>query len=189
MKLNYKLLLFTVLLVLVSTLSKLFFAPKLEWSGFSPIVAIALFAGMMIKDKSKAFLLPLASLFISDIIIEGLFRFKLFPFEGLYTYQILNYSLLLLSTLIGWILKGKQLNKILAASFIAPTLFFILSNASVWAFASPLMYTHTFSGLIDCLIAGIPFYGHSLIATYIFVPSLMLTYNFINNKSNSLVLT
>ncbi len=189
MKLNYKLLLFSVLLVLVSTLSKLFLASKIEWSGFSPIVAIALFAGMMIKDKSKSFLLPLVSLFISDIIIEVLFRFKLFPFEGLYSYQILNYSLLLCATLVGWILKGKQINKILAASFVAPTLFFILSNASVWAFASPLMYPHTTQGLLECLIAGLPFYGHSLMATYIFVPILLVSYNNITNKSNSLLMS
>ena len=189
MKLNYKLLMFTCLLVLVSTLSKLYLASKIEWSGFSPIVAIALFAGMMIKDKSVSFLLPLASLFISDVIIEVLFRCKLFPFEGLYSYQILNYSLILLTTLIGWILKGKQVNRVLGAAFIAPTLFFVLSNASVWAFASPLMYPHNLAGLFECLVAGLPFYAHSLIATIVFLPAFMVTYNFITNKTNSLLLS
>ena len=159
MKLNFKFISVTFILVLITTLSKLYFSTKLSWSGFSPIIAIALFAGMMVKDKSASFIMPLLSLFISDLIIEALYQFKLFPFQGLYGYQILNYTLLLFSTLIGFILKGKSYKALLGGAFAAPTLFFILSNFSLWVTQNN-MYTHSFNGLLTCYIAAITFYAH-----------------------------
>jgi hypothetical protein len=192
MKFNYKLFAFTLLLVIVTTLSKLFFSTRLSWSGFSPVIAIALFAGIMVKDKSASFLLPLASLFISDLIIEVLFRFKLFPFEGLYKYQLLNYSILLIATLLGWALKGRNFTRIAVGALAAPTLFFLLSNFSIWVTSSEtgigVNYTKDFSGLVTCLAAGLPFYGHSLSATIIFLPVFLFSYNYITKKKTGLLL-
>ena len=188
MKFNYKLVTFTLLLVIITTLSKLFFSTKMAWSGFSPIIAISLFAGMMVKDKTASFLLPLASLFISDVIIEVLFRFKLFPFEGLYKYQLLNYSILLITTLLGWALKGRNYSRLAIGAFSAPTLFFLLSNGSVWATSDGVLYTKDFSGLVACLTAGLPFYGHSLAATFIFLPVFIFSYNYITKKETGLLL-
>jgi len=188
MKFNYKLLAFTLLLVIVTTLSKLVFSTRLSWSGFSPIIAIALFAGMIVKDKSASFLLPLASLFVSDLIVEVLFRFKLFPFEGLYKYQLLNYSFLLITTLLGWALKGTKYTRILLGSIAAPTLFFLLSNFSVWVTSAGTYYSNDFNGLVTCLAAGLPFYGHSLVATIIFLPVFLFSYNYITKKETGLLL-
>ena len=188
MKVNYKLIAFTSLLVATATLAKLFFSTKLEWSGFSPIIAIALFSGMMLKDKSASFLLPLTSLFISDLIIEVLFKLQLFPFAGLYSYQILNYSLLLFTTLLGWVLKGKSYSSILGGIVMAPTLFFILSNLTVWLSPSQTMYTKDFAGLSTCYVAAMPFYIHSLEATLIFLPEFLFAYNYIVEKKRSLLM-
>ncbi len=186
MKFNYKLLLFTALLIFVTVLSKLYFSTKIEWSGFSPIIAIALLAGMIVKDKSASFLLPLASLFISDLIIEVLFRFKLFPFAGLYGYQLLNYSLLLITTLLGWMIKRNKISRIIGGAVIAPTLFFVLSNLTVWATAT--FYTKDFNGLKECYVAALPFYLHSLIATFVFLPVFLFSYNYITKNERRLLL-
>ena len=188
MKFNYKLLLFTLVLVIVTTLSKLFFSTRLSWSGFSPVIAIALFAGMMVKDKSASFLLPLASLFISDLIVEVLFRFKLFPFEGLYKYQLLNYSILLITTLLGWALKGRNYTRISVGALAAPTLFFFLSNFSIWVTSDVITYTKDFSGFVTCLTAGLPFYSHSLSATIVFLPVLLFSHNYITKSETGLLL-
>ena len=99
MKSQSRILLFTLLIVVLATVSKLLFAPKIEWSGFSPIMAIALFSGMIVKDKRKSFLYPLIALFLSDVLIQLFYAMGLFPFEGLYSYQWMNYSLILLITL------------------------------------------------------------------------------------------
>ena len=188
MKFNYKLVSFTLLLVVITTLSKLFFSTNLSWSGFSPVIAIALFAGMIVKDKSVSFLLPLASLFISDLAIEVLFKLKLFPYEGLYTYQLLNYAILLFTTLLGWALKGKSYISIIGCAVAAPTLFFILSNFALWANPAQTMYPKNANGLITCFTEALPFYGHSLVATFVFLPVFIFSYNFITKKEGGLLL-
>ena len=43
--------------------------------------------------------------------------------------------------------------------------------------------------VLECLVAGLPFYAHSLIATIVFLPAFMVAYNFITNKTNSLLLS
>ena len=42
--------------------------------GFAPQIAMALFSGSIVKNKKFAFLLPLVSMLVSDIIYEILFR-------------------------------------------------------------------------------------------------------------------
>ena len=73
MKLNGRLILFTIALIAVATTCKFFFGPQIEWSGFSPVIAIALFSGFIIKQKDMSFLLPLLALFISDAAIQVLY--------------------------------------------------------------------------------------------------------------------
>jgi hypothetical protein len=183
-----KLLIFSVLLVLLTTITKLAFAPKLEWSGFSPILAIALFSGMMVKEKGKSFLYPLAALLVSDIIIQILFLTKNFDYPGFYKFQWLNYSVLLLSVVIGWMLKGKKITNIFISVLAAPTLFFLVSNFLVWAGHGGYSHPITFSGLLLCYTDGLPFYKNSLLATIIFLPAIMLMYNLLMKKNYGITL-
>jgi len=176
-------LVFTLLLIVITVAIKLLFANNFAFSGFSPIIAIALFSGMIIKDKGQSFLLPLIALFLSDVVIEVLYRMQWFAFAGLYKYQFFNYALLLLSTAIGWALKGRNVVSVFAGAVAAPTAFFFLSNFSVWYTAAPeTFYSQDFKGLMQCLEAGLPFYRNALVATVIFLPVLIIAYNFIVKK-------
>ena len=74
MKINGRLILFTLLLVVLATACKFFFGPDLAWSGFSPVIAIALFSGMIMKQKDMSFLLPLLALLLSDAVIQLLYE-------------------------------------------------------------------------------------------------------------------
>lgn len=188
MKLNSRLLIFTLFVVLIATLSKILFAPRLEFSGFSPVIAIALFAGMIIKEKKLSFLLPLVALLISDALIQVFYMAGWFQFGGFYHFQWVNYSLLLLSTLIGWQMKGKNYSRILTGSVVAATLFFLLSNVAVWAAHEGYQHPMTFAGLLACLGDGLPFYKNSLIATILYVPVLIASYNYLVKRSVSLKL-
>lgn len=189
MKSKSKIILFTLFLVVLATVSKILFAPKIEWSGFSPIFAIALFSGMIVKDKSKSFLYPLLALFISDVLIQVFYKMGLFPFEGLYKYQWLNYSILLLTTLIGWMLQGKNYSRILAGVVAGPTLFFLISNFIVWAGHGGYARPMSFQGLLLCFEDGLPFYRNSLVATLLFTPVLISVYNYLMKKTYSLKLS
>jgi len=178
MKTNLRLILFTVLLIALTTICKILFGADLNWSGFSPIIAIALFSGMIIKEKNMSFLLPLLSLLISDIVIEILHRQGLFDYAGFYSDQWKNYLILLACTLIGWGLRGRSYTSIVAGAFIAPIAFFLISNLNVWMGPYSL-YSKDFNGLMDCYIAGLPFYKNALIATLLFLPAIILSYNYI----------
>lgn len=181
MKSNGRLIIFTLILVALTTACKFFFGPDLDWSGFSPVIAIALFAGFIIKQKDMSFILPLLALFISDAVIQLLYTQDLFPYAGFYSGQWKNYLILLAATLIGWALKGRNYKSLLAGTIAAPTVFFLISNGMVWM-GSQITYSKDFAGLMTSYEAGLPFYRNSLVATLLFLPVILLVYNYITKK-------
>jgi hypothetical protein len=189
MKINGRLIIFTLLLIILTTLCKFFFGPDLDWSGFSPVIAVALFSGMIIKERNISFLLPLLALFISDVAIEVLHRQGEFPYSGFYTGQWKNYLILLSATLIGWLLKGRSYTSLLTGAVAAPTVFFLLSNFNVWLAGSEGgYYAKSFDGLMTCYTAGLPFYKNALIATVVFLPVILFSYNYITKAKRELTL-
>jgi hypothetical protein len=188
MKNNGRLILFTLILVVLATACKFFFGPDLDWSGFSPIFAIALFAGFIIRQKDMSFLLPLLALFISDAVIQLLYTQGLFPYAGFYDGQVKNYAILLSATLIGWALKGRNTGSLLAGAIAAPTVFFLLSNLGVWMGTTEVTYTKDFSGLMTCYAAALPFYKNALIATLVFLPGILLAYNYMTRNRAALTI-
>ena len=187
MKISGRLIVFTILLVALATACKYFFGPELAWSGFSPVIAIALFSGFIIRQKDLSFLLPLIALFVSDAVIQLLYEKNLFPYSGFYTGQWKNYLILLSATLIGWALKGRKTAHLLAGSIIAPTVFFLLSNFSVWM-SQEVLYPKNFSGLLTCYAAGLPFYKNALMATIVFLPAILFSYNYLTRHKPSLTI-
>ena len=187
MKLTNRSIIFTLFLIVLAVATKLIFASQLVMGGFTPIFAIALFSGMIVKNKNAAFLLPLIALFVSDVVIEILFRTNNFAFKGFYKGQIFNYALLLGTALIGWALRGKNYASIALGAVAAPTFFFLVSNFTVWL-ASTITYSKDVSGLIACYVAGLPFYKNEIIATFFFLPVIMFAYNYIVLQKSKLVI-
>jgi hypothetical protein len=188
MKNNGRLIIFTLILAGLATACKYFFGPDLDWSGFSPVIAIALFSGLIIKQKDASFLLPLLALFISDVVIQLLYVQDLFPYAGFYGGQWKNYAILLSATLIGWALKGRNMSSLLTGAIAAPTVFFLLSNFSVWIATTEATYTKDFSGLMTCYAAGLPFYKNALIATLVFLPGILIVYNYLTRNKAALTI-
>jgi hypothetical protein len=188
MKINSKLIVFTIILVVLATACKFFFGPELAWSGFSPVIAIALFAGFIMKQKDMSFLLPLAALLISDAAIQLLYSIGEFPYEGFYSGQWKNYLLLLSAVLIGWGLKGRKLSGVFGGAIIAPTVYFLISNFLVWQATTEVVYARSFAGLMTCYEAGLPFYRNSIIATMVFLPVILFAYNYMTRKKAELTL-
>jgi len=178
MKINGRLILFTIILVALATICKFFFGPSLSWSGFSPVIAIALFSGFIIKQKDAAFLFPLLAVLISDLVIQGLYELNAFPYAGIYSGQWKNYLILFTATLIGWALKGRKTTSLVIGAIAAPTVFFLISNFNVWM-SQEVMYPKNFNGLMQCYAAGLPFYRNALIAAFVFLPVILVTYNYL----------
>src|SRR4051812_26197643 len=71
-------------------------------SNFTPVGAVALFGGAYFSDKWKAYLVPLAALFLSDIAINYLYTGKLVLWYGGSVYVYLCFALMVL---IGTMIK------------------------------------------------------------------------------------
>jgi len=153
------------LLILVASLYRIW--DGRPW-GFAPQIAMALFAGAMIKNKKLAFILPIASMFLSDALYEVLYINGLSPIYGFYQGQIVNYILFASLTFFGFWIRRINWFKIAAASIMAPTAYFIVSNFAVWLGGGGWFRPKTFSGLIMTYTDGLPFYRGSVEGTIVF---------------------
>ena len=187
MKINGRFILFTFILVALATACKYIFGPDLDWSGFSPVIAIALFSGFIIRQKDMSFLLPLLALFLSDVAIDLLYTQGLFPYPGFYDGQWINYLVLFSATLVGWALKGRTVMSMFAGAVAAPTVFFLVSNFNVWL-GTHVIYPKTFNGLVQSYTNALPFYRNALIATLVFLPLIVLCYNLLTRKKPALTI-
>ena len=105
--------------------------------NFTPVGAIALFSGAMVRDRRLAFLFPLLVMFATDAII------------GFNKLSPLVYASFLLSVLIGHFLNQKRnLLRIAGATFLGSLQFFLITNFGVWAFLGS--YPRTSAGLAAC---------------------------------------
>jgi len=140
----YRTLLALVLIVLAAALR---IAPH-PWN-FTPIGAMALFPGAVLKDRRLAFLFPLVALFAGDLFI------------GFHELIPIVYTSFLLSVLIGRFLQNRRtVLRIGAATLLGSAQFFLLTNFAVWWLLNS--YPKTASGLAVCYFAGLPFFWNTL---------------------------
>src|SRR4029077_10842446 len=152
--------------------------------GFAPQWAMAVFAGAVLKDKRWAFIIPVFSMFVSDLLYQGLYLGGLTNMPGFYEGQWQNYLLFTLLVFVGLAIKKLNFFQIVTASVAAPTLYFLVSNFLVWASNGTtrgLDRPKTFDGLLLCYSDGIPFYRMSILATLVFSGILFGGYKFIRN--------
>lgn len=137
-----------------------------HWPNFTPIAAMALFGGAYLGRKYLAFLIPLAAMFISDLVI------------GLHGSMIAVYIAFTITVSIG-ILIGRNLSvgKVIGASLSASVIFFLITNFASWI-GSPL-YTQDFAGLMQAYTAGLVFFNDGSYGISFFLNEIMggLFYN------------
>ena len=140
--------------------------------GFAPQIAMALFAGSAIKDKRFAFLFPILSLFISDLLYQFLYSQGLTTIKGFYSGQIANYLLIASVTIIGFFINKNKVGQIFAGSLAGAAYFFLVSNFMVWAGGgwdiNNQPYPRSFGGLLLCYTEALPFFKWSVASTLLF---------------------
>jgi hypothetical protein len=140
----YRLLLALGILALAAALR---IAPH-PWN-FTPVGAMALFSGAVIKDRRLALAVPLVALFAGDIFIGF---HKLIP---------IVYASFLLSVAIGfWLRDRRTVARISAATLAGAIQFFLITNFAFWQLGA--FYPHTRAGLVACFVAGGPFFWNTL---------------------------
>jgi hypothetical protein len=132
----------------------------------TPIAAIALFGGVYFRDRKIAFLLPLAAMLLSDLVLGfGVYGMALMKS------QPVVYLCMLLTVAMGrGIQTGRSVPKIALGTLASSLMFYVVTNFAVWAFDS--LYPKTWDGLIACYTAAIPFFRNSLIGDLFFAAVL-----------------
>jgi len=124
--------------------------------NFAPIGAMALFGGAYFGKRWRAFLVPLAALFISDLVVNYAFyqEFVLFHEMAIWVYGAFALNVIIGSSLI----KKVKISTVTTASVSAALLYYIITNFGVWAMPGIMhIYPMTPAGLAACYIAGIPY--------------------------------
>lgn len=146
------------LLVLLAAFSRILPHPP----NFSPIGGIALFGAARFSRRLVAVVVPFASLWLSDLVINNVMYASYFDhFVWFYQGFYWTYGAFFLIVLLGRItLKKTSPSSLLISSVLASVIFFLVSNFGVWA--SSTIYPKNLSGILACYSAGIPFFQHTL---------------------------
>lgn len=132
-------------------------------ANFSPVGAMALFGGTYFNKKWKAFVLPLAMLLISDLILHQTV-FKAYGNGFLYSGWCWVYGAFVLMTIVGnTMLKRITVNRFLLSVLICVFIHWIVTDLGVWIGSKT--YSQNLSGFAACLANAIPFEWRFLTGT------------------------
>jgi hypothetical protein len=142
---------FLVVIIAISLLLRL----GSHLPNFSPVIGVALFAGVYFKNKWFAPIIPLSILLATDAYL------------GFYPEIAFVYIPFLISVVLGFALR-KRLNPftLFGFSFLSSVLFFIVSNFGTFLMSN--FYAHTISGLAECYTLAIPFFRNAILGDLFF---------------------
>ena len=135
---------FLVLLIFFAILSRFLPHPP----NFTPIAAIALLSSKGFTNRWVVFLIPIVSLFISDLFI------------GLHATIPFVYISFILIALLGLYVKKINIVSVLLSS----TIFFLVSNFGVWL----LYYPISTEGLVQCYTLALPFFLNTVLGDLVY---------------------
>lgn len=132
-------------------------------SNFTPVGAVALFGGTYFTDRWKAYLVPLCTLFVSDMILNYLYSSRLIIDYSATIWVYLSFAIIVF---IGTRIKKVNLLSVGAASVLSVVIFWLLTDFP-WLYGGAL-YPHTLLGYEQSLIAAIPFQRNMLLGDVVF---------------------
>ena len=135
---------FLVSLIFFAILSRFLPHPP----NFTPIAAIALLSSKGFDNRWVVFLIPIVSLFISDLFI------------GLHATIPFIYISFILIALLGMYVKKINIFSVLLSS----TIFFLVSNFGVWL----LYYPISTEGLVQCYTLALPFFLNTVLGDLVY---------------------
>ena len=165
---------FPVSLIIILAFARLIPHPP----NFTPIIAVAIISGYFFKNFNLSVLILLAPMLISDLFI------------GFYENVIFVYLSLILITFIFHKISSKiNFKNLFIYGFVGSVIFFVVSNFGVWALGSPgiqdIAYEKSLSGLIQCYILAIPFFGNTFLSTLIFSNPAIFIYKSLAARSSA----
>lgn len=125
----------------------------------TPIAAMALFGGAYFSNLTAAYVVPLAAMLLSDVIL------------GFHRTMPFVYASFLLIVLIGYRLRRQRTGSAVAiAALVSSVLFFVVTNVGVWVTGT--LYPKTWTGLATAYAAALPFFRNTVLGDLLYVAVL-----------------
>ncbi|MBB6001537.1 DUF6580 family putative transport protein [Arcicella rosea] len=159
-------------------------APTL--SNFSPVGTIALFGGAYFAKKQWAFIIPMAALWLSNLVLNNVFYKQWYPTFS-FGFDLGTFFCFALVVAIGILtLKKVTVTSLLTANLLGTVVFFVVSNFLVWTGGK--MYPQTFEGLMSCYTMALPFLKNTLTSNLIFSAIMFGAFEYAKSTSKVLQL-
>jgi hypothetical protein len=146
------------LFVIFAVLARMPFMPH-PW-GFTPVAAALLYFGA--RGSRRQLWVPFGLMIASDVLLN----------KFVYAYPLSWDQPVVWAWYAAILLLGTQLHensgwlRVAGAALASSVSFFILSDLAVWAFGT--MYPKTWSGLVSCYVAALPFFRRGLAGDMLF---------------------
>jgi len=145
------------LFVVVAIASRFIITAGPAWANFSPLGALALYAGY--HHFWKGWIATTVGVILSNMVINNVLYSQYY--NGFSWGIDANVILFLIISVMGQFKSENAITLNIASVLI----FFLLSNMLVWG---GTMYTHDVKGLIECYTAALPFLGNTILSQFIF---------------------
>jgi len=181
-----------IMIVLIAAMRIPNAAQLTPWANFSPIGAMAIFGGSVFIPKWKAYVLPLATLLLSDIIINTV------VFQGrfgiMYSGWYWIYGAFVLLVIIGrWMVKKITVINVLLAALSGSMLHWAIADFSVWLgggtdLRTMLPLTRDWQGLMQSYWQGLPYFKNFLMGTIVYSSILFGAFTWMKNHRPSWII-
>jgi hypothetical protein len=174
------------LFILFGAFSRMFtFLPN-----FSALESLALFGGAYIAMRYVAILIPLAAMFLSDLVINNTIARSFFPDHNgiviLADYMVWNVLAIVLIVLFGRLfLKKMNVVRGIFGILGATAIFWIISNIGAWL--SSGLFPLTFAGMMANFEFALPFLKNSLLGNFVFGAILFGSYELLTRSYPNLI--
>lgn len=161
-------------------------------SNLTPFGAIALFGGCYFADRWKAFLVPVAALWISDIFLNRFYYFDHWVF--FYGGMVWVYGTFALTVVLGMLIRKVNVTNVVVAGVGAALLHWLVTDIGVWMGGSidittGLPFTKDWNGLVKCLTLALPFLRNMIIGNLVFCGVLFGAFEYAQKRYPALAVS
>lgn len=150
----------------------IFFVPGALPYNFTPVEAIALFGGAYFSDRRLAFIVPIAAMFLADLVI------------GLHPLVPVIYACIAASVVLGFGLRDKvSVSRVAGYGVAGSLLFFVVVSFVEWLIGDT---DYCRAGIVSCYVAALPFLKNWLAGTLVWSAILFGGFEVMKQRWSSL---
>lgn len=190
MKLNTRFAFIVLMIVLAASSRVLPLLLGLSLPNFTPIGSMALFGAAYFSRRWVAFALPLLTMFLSDLFLNNVLYKSWYPefYQNFiwFAHPSVYFSFVLIG-IIGFLAlrnASKSPLRLGLTSLSSSVLFFLITNFAVWQGST--MYSQDVTGLLAAYVAGVPFFGNTVLGDLFYVTLLFGSFEFAQSRFKQL---